>query len=77
MDQPQPGDLVMEITPFASGGFDPHSVGRLLRIDTRPGWPARYVIEPLLRPGEERDGLDLSIMALPDQMSYARWAEGR
>jgi hypothetical protein len=39
MDQPQPGDLVMEITPFASGAFDPHSIGRLLQIDARPGWP--------------------------------------
>ncbi|GLW46521.1 hypothetical protein Stsp02_21830 [Streptomyces sp. NBRC 14336] len=76
MDHPQPGDLVMEFAPFSTGDFDPHSVGRLLAIERRPGWPTRYVIEPLLLPGEKRDGMDLSLIALPDQRSYARWADG-
>ena len=75
MDQPRPGDLVMEVEPFAADDFDPDSVGRLLRIERWPGWPTRCVIEPLLRPGEERDGLELSLIALPDQPSYAQWTD--
>ncbi|MGW3726771.1 hypothetical protein [Streptomyces sp. NPDC000851] len=72
MDHPQPGDLDMEFAPFTSGDFDPDTVGRLLTIERRPGWPTRCVVEPLLRTGEQREGMDLSLIALPDQQRPRR-----
>jgi hypothetical protein len=41
MAQPRPGDLVMEVTPFAADDFDPDSIGRLLRIER---WPLAHTM---------------------------------
>ncbi|MER5209562.1 hypothetical protein ABT063_02965 [Streptomyces sp. NPDC002838] len=46
----------MVFAPITSDEFDPGGVGRLLTAEHRPGRPTRYVIEPLLRAGERRDG---------------------
>lgn len=68
MTNPQPGDLVMEVTRF--GRFDPDSIGRLIRHEgTEPG--DRWVIEPLSRPGEEQGWQNAMFVALPDRRGWS------
>ncbi len=70
MMDPQPGDLVMEITRW--GSFDPDGIGRLARVEgSAPG--ERWVVKPLHRPGEEQGWQNAQFIALPDRR---KWAEG-
>lgn len=74
MTRPQPGDLVVEVSSFRRE-FDPDSVGRLLRIEgDDPRNPDRWVIEPLLRPGEEQGWSNAQFVAVPDGERLNRWS---
>jgi hypothetical protein len=64
MRDPQPGDLVMEISKW--GQFDPDSIGRLVRVDG----PDFVLIEPLHRPGEEVSWGNCEFVALPDKRKW-------
>ncbi|MET8648463.1 hypothetical protein [Nocardia aurea] len=68
MYRPRVGDLVFERTSFA--GFDPDGVGHLLRIEGDD-----FVIEPLLRPGEECRWANAEFVALPEGMKVMDWAK--
>lgn len=63
MRHPQPGDLVLEITRF--GAFDPDGIGWLVSMAGDPAAPARVVVEPLHRPGEEQGWQNAQFVALP------------
>lgn len=68
MRNPQPGDLVMEVSRF--GGFrpdrfDPDSIGRLVRINGD-----RWVVEPLHAPGVEQGWQNATFVALPDRNGW-------
>lgn len=63
MTNPQPGDLVLEVTRW--GPFDPDSIGRLLRIEGD-----RWVVSPLHRPGEEQGWQNATFVALPDRRKW-------
>lgn len=75
MGNPRPGDLVVEITSSRpSQMFDPDSVGRLLRTEGPSDFPRRWVIEPLLRPGEEQGWTNATFVAIPDEAREDRWS---
>jgi len=70
MRNPQPGDLVLEVSRW--GGmrpdrFDPESIGRLVRIEGD-----RQVVEPLHAPGTDQGWQNARFVALPDR---DRWLE--
>lgn len=74
MNDPRPGDLVIE-NGRMGGGFDPDSVGRLLRVEHPDDEERiRYVVEPLGRPGEEQGWRNARFVALPDRRSSWQWA---
>ncbi|WP_330253102.1 hypothetical protein OG874_00355 [Nocardia sp. NBC_00565] len=73
MSHPRPGDLVVEISGWRKT-FDPDAVGRLIRIDGDPKLADRWVIEPLLRPGEEQGWGNAQFVAVPDIDSLDRWS---
>jgi hypothetical protein len=59
------GDLVLEIS--SRGPADPDGIGWLLGIEGRTGGTAaRYVIEPLGRPGVEQGWVNADFVAVPD-----------
>lgn len=68
MQHPKPGDLVIELTQMARK-FDPDRVGTLIRVEGREP-NERWVIEPLLRPGEEQGWLNSSFVAIPDKRHW-------
>jgi hypothetical protein len=75
MFNPRPGDLVVEITSRRSSqAFDPDSVGRLLRTEGPSNSPSRWVVEPLLRPGEEQGWTNATFVAIPDEAREDRWS---
>lgn len=70
MAEPQPGDLVLEIStmgPMTIGRFDPDRIGRLLRIEGD-----RQVVAPLHDLEREQGWQNATFIALPDQ---AKWVE--
>jgi hypothetical protein len=75
MRNPQPGDLVLEISRLGGmipGRFDPDSIGRLLRAESADGGRDRWVVEPLHAPGTEQGWQNAEFVALPD---HYRWAD--
>jgi hypothetical protein len=65
MRNPQPGDLVLEISRLGGmmpGRFDPDSIGKLLRVEGD-----RWVVEPLHAPGTEQGWQNAEFIALPDR----------
>ena len=70
---PQPGDLVLEVSRL--GGirpdrFDPDSIGRLLRIEVDGQGGDRWVVEPLHAPGAEQGWQNATFVALPDRNDW-------
>lgn len=68
MNDPQPGDLVVETSSFRRE-IDADRVGRLIRRETDDTW----VIERLHVPGEFRWS-NASFVALPDTLISSKWA---
>lgn len=76
MRNPQPGDLVLEISRL--GGmmpdrFDPDSIGRLIRVESAEHTGRdRWVVEPLHAPGTEQGWQNAEFVAIPDRN---RWLD--
>lgn len=77
MRRPELGDLVVEVTAFR---YDPDAVGWLRSIEWRPDRPgdyglvARWVVEPVDRPGEQEGWRNSEFVAVPaDRATLRRW----
>lgn len=73
MNRPRPGDLVVEVSSFRKS-FDPDAVGHLIRKEGDPDSSDDWVIEPLLRPGEELRWSNAQFVAIPDTFALNRWS---
>lgn len=73
MREPQPGDLVLEVTDFGRG-WDPNRIGRLVRIEGRPPG-ARYVISPLHDSDKQVGWRHCEFIALPTE-PVRLWLQG-
>lgn len=66
MRNPQPGDLVVEVSRLSGRITDPGAIGRLVRVEGDPELGGRYVIKPLHQPFREQGWRNALMVAVMD-----------